>query len=322
MKALKSDNMLKIISLVIAIGLWIYVVLVQNPDREETFKNVPVVFTQKAELEEKGLTLLNDKDITIDLTVRGNVKNIVNMSSSDITVIASLSSVEEKGSHSVATSVVLPYGNLEVLNKKPSTITVDVDDLVTEAFDVKVVAKGTPMESYITGELKSTPEKITLKGAKSIIDGVHSVVAEVDVDNKNSDIATVTGPKLIDSNNTEISSSHISFDTQEIQVRCEMLKTKTVDLIPELSSNLISEDYLYQPDKNTLSTINIKGPANIIDRLTEVKTMPITLSDIDESGNAEVDLNLPDGVSSLDGDTFVIRFNKNILTPQEENEVD
>lgn len=320
MKALKSDGMLKIISLVIAIALWIYVVQVQNPDREETFKNVPVVFTQKAELEGKNLIILNDKERTVDLTIKGSMKNIVNISSSDITVVANLSSIEEKGSHTVVTSVVLPYGNLEVVNKKPSTITVEVDDLVTEEFDISVKAVGTPAQSYVTGEMSSTPEKVKVTGAKTIIDGIHSVVAEVDVNNKNSDIATITNLKIFDSNNTEINNAHVTFDNEEIQVRCEMLKTKTVDLIPELSSNLLSEDFLYQPDKNTLQTINIKGPADVIDKLTSVKTMPISLSDIDESGNAEIDLNLPDGVSSLDGDTFVIRFNKNTMETEEAEE--
>ena len=44
MKALKNDGMLKIISLVIAIGLWIYVVQVQNPDREETLTEMKHMF--------------------------------------------------------------------------------------------------------------------------------------------------------------------------------------------------------------------------------------------------------------------------------------
>ncbi len=311
MKILKSDNMLKIISLVIAIGLWIYVVQVQNPEREKTFKGVPVVFTQRAELEDKDLIVLNDKDRTVDITLKGNMKNIMNISSSDITVVADLSPIEEKGTHSVNTSILLPYGNLEVVKKTPSSISVEVDTLISKMFDINVVAVGSPKADFIPGELLANPNQVKVTGAKTIIDGIGSVVAEIDVNGKDTDIAAVTAPKAFDSSDKEISFSHISFDNEEIQVRCQMLKTKTVNLIPVLSSDLRTEEFSYQPDRNTLSTINIKGPADVIDELTAIRTMPISINDIDAAGDAEVTLYLPDRVSSLDGDSFTIRFNKN-----------
>lgn len=320
MKSLKSDNMLKILSLIIAIGLWFYVVQVQNPEREETFKDIPVVFTQTAELENKDLILLNDKDRTIDVTVRGNMKRILNISAEEITVVAELGSIEEKGKHTVVANVVLPYGNLEIVKKNPSVVSVEVDDLITKTFEISTSAMGTPKEGFVAGETIATPSEILVTGAKTIVDGISSVVATVDVSGKDTDIATVTVPKAFDSNNKEINHNHISFDTEEIQVRCEMLKTKTVSLIPVLSSDLKTDEYYYQPDKNALSKINIKGPADIVDTLLAVRTKPISVRDINESGDAEISLNLPDRVSSLDGDTFIIRFNKTLVPKQDTNE--
>lgn len=319
MKIFKNDNMLKLISLIVAIGLWIYVVQVQNPEREKTFKNVPVVFTQKSALEEKDLIILNDKERTVDLTIKGNMKNIMNMSSTDVTVVADLGSIEDKGSLSLVTNVVLPYGNLEVVSKNPSTIQVEVDNLITKNFKIDVVPVGSPKENFVVGETTTSPKEINVTGPKTIVDGIASVVAEVDVNEKDSDTVAVTYPKVFDSNQKEINTSHIKFDVGEIQVRCEMLKTKTVDLIPVLSSDLRTENFYYQPDKNTLSTINIKGPTAIVDKLYSVKTMPISLSDISESGDAEVTLNLPEGVTSTDGETFVIRFNKNAYFEQKKD---
>lgn len=316
MKFLKGDNMLKILSLVIAIALWIYVVQVQNPEREKTFKNVPVVFTQKTLLENKDLIVLNDKDRTVDITLKGSMKNIVNIESTDVAVVADLSTIEEKGTHTVNTSVLLPYGNLEVVKKHPSSVSVEVDTLISKTFDIQVAATGTPKAEFVPGEMLANPKEVKVTGAKTIIDGISKIVAEVDVNGKDTDLAAVTVPKAYDSNDNEIGATHISFDVEELQVRCQMLKTKTVNLIPVLSSDLRTEEFSYQPDKNALSTINIKGPADVIDALTVIRTKPISINDINNAGDAEVTLSLPDRVSSIDGDSFTIRFNKTVY-PQD-----
>lgn len=310
MKLLNSDNMLKLTSVIIAIALWFYVVQVQSPDIEKTFKGVPVVFTQKASLEEKGLILLNDKDRTIDVKLKGKRKHMVDVSQENLTVLADVSAIEEPGTHTVYTSIVLPYGNLEVLNKNPSSLVVEVDNLVSETFDVEVRTDGKPKDNYVTGNITATPDKVKITGAKSILDGIHNAVATININNEDSDVATVTYPRAFGSNDKEIDSSYIKFDTEEIRVRCEILKTKSVSVVPVLADELKSGEVEYTPDKSSLSDIKVKGAANIIDALSSVKTKPITLEDIDSSDNATVELELPDGVSSIDGDSFIIRLTK------------
>ena len=310
MKMLKNDGFLKILSLAIAIGLWFYVVQVHNPDMEKTFRGIPVVFAQKSTLEDKGLILLNDKDITIDVEVRGNRKNMMNLSSSDITVVADISTIEDKGAHNVVTTVMLPYGNLEVVNKKPSTFTVEVDDLVTETFDIKVLTIGSPQEGYAVDTTEAIPEKIQVTGAKTILGGIESVLAEINVTDKFSDVTTVASPKIFDSNGKEISTSHVKFDKDNINVRCKILKTKSVQIKPVISGNLAVDGDIYQLDRDSIPSINIKGPANIISGITHVKTIPITVFDIDDSGDAKITLDLPEGVTSVDGDYFTIRFTR------------
>ena len=63
-KQLKSDSALKVLSLVIAIALWFYVVQVESPDINRTIKDVPVVFTQKS--------LLEEREVVLDLSLQQN----------------------------------------------------------------------------------------------------------------------------------------------------------------------------------------------------------------------------------------------------------
>ena len=307
---LKSDSALKIFSVVIAVCLWFYVVQVQSPDINRRIKGVPVVFTQKNILEEKNLILLNDNEHTIDIEIRGPRKYVMDVDSENLTVLADVSNIESTGRHIVFTNIVLPYANLEVTNKNPSMLSVDVDHLVTAQKPVEVVTEGTPKNSYMVGDVTAEPEEVTIKGPKTIIDGIKSVAVIVDVDNKTADMAGVEPVRVLGTNDKEIKSQLLSFSTAEIEVRAEILKTKSVKLEPVFTSafQAMSEEYIL--DENSIKEVNIGGVQAVVDTLSSVPTKPIDISHLNEDGDVSVSLDLPQGVRSLDGESFTLRFSR------------
>lgn len=306
-KNVLSDRTLKIISLVIAIGLWLYVGQVQNPDIERTVKDVPVVFSQKRALEDKGLVLIDDNEHTIDIRIKGRRQYVYGVDSSTITVLADVGSLDSTGSHTLMTNVVLPYANLEIINKTPSVVAVTVDDLMEREFKVSVETEGTPKTDYIVGRMTSSLETITVKGPKSIVNGIEKVSAVVDVSSKTEDVALVSEFTVYGSNNKEIKSPYITLSESSAEVRCEILKTKTVNLIPVFAGD-VSQAMKFLPDSNNTKTVKIAGAPEVIDDITEISTKPIEESEINSSGEASVELSLPTGVRSLDGDSFIFRF--------------
>lgn len=306
-KNVLSDRTLKIISLVIAIGLWLYVGQVQNPDIERTVKDVPVVFSQKSALEDKGLVLIDDNEHTIDIRIKGRRQYVYGVDSSTITVLADVSSLGSTGSHTLMTNVVLPYANLEIINKNPSVVAVTVDDLMEREFNVSVETEGTPKTDYIVGRTTSSLETITVKGPKSIVNGIEKVSAVVDVSSKTEDVALVSEFTVYGSNNKEIKSPYITLSEVSAEVRCEILKTKTVNLIPVFSGD-VSQAMKFLPDSNNTKTVKIAGAPEVIDDITEISTKPIEESEINSNGEASAELSLPTGVRSLDGDSFIFRF--------------
>lgn len=309
MKQTKGDLPLKVLSVLIAIGLWFYVVQIQSPDIERTIKGVPVVFTQKAALEEKGLILLNDKEHTMDIKIKGKRKYVVDVNSTNLTVLADVSSIDETGTHTVFTNIILPYGNLEVVNKSPTMLTVDVDNLVTVEKEIQIKVNGEPRTDYIVGNITKSQETVSLKGPKSIIDGIQTVSAEIDVNGKDADIEEKEVPiKTYGSNEKEIKSSYITPSAQTVEVRCEILKTKLVDIVPVLAEDLQEGKSTFQLDTNSVKRIRIAGARDVIDTLSAVQTKPIPLSAVNEDGDAAAELELPVGIRSLDGEKFTFRF--------------
>lgn len=313
---LRDDLALKVVSVLIAIALWFYVVQVQSPDIERTIKGVPVVFSQKSVLESRGLILLNDKEHTIDIKIRGKRKYVIDASAENITVLADVSAIEETGEQTIYTSIILPYGNLEIINQNPSVLTVEVDNLVTVEKEIEVRTEGEPKADFVIGSATVSPTSVQLKGPKSILDGVASVAANIDIDEKDADIETVVPLKIYGSSGKEIKSDYISADVTEAEVRCEILKTKLIDVQPYFDSADLEAADEYRLDTGSMKQIKIAGPKDLIDTLSAIKTKPISIADISENGEATVELDLPTGVRSLEGSSFTFRFIRQNLTQE------
>ncbi|MBQ2696458.1 MAG: hypothetical protein IJF61_04065 [Clostridia bacterium] len=314
-KAFSGDRALKIFAAIIAISLWFYVVQVQNPEIKKTIKGVPVVFSQSGLLEEKNLVMLNDSEYTVDIEIRGPRKNVMKVNRKNISVLADLGAIDSTGRHTVVTNVVMPYSSLEVLSKSPSAVSVDVDTLITVTKPVEVFAQGTPKDSYIVGNTSTNPEEITVKGPKSIIDSIQSVGVSVSVDGKSADTAGRGIVLALGTGEKEIVNQNLTYSIGEIEYHVEILKAKTVNLEPVFSeaAQYFASEYVL--DENSIKTIRIAGVQAMVDSMEKIKTEPITLRDISAGGEVTVKLDLPEGVRSLDGDSFTLRFSRRL--PQE-----
>ncbi|MBO5930478.1 MAG: hypothetical protein J6Q27_04205 [Clostridia bacterium] len=307
---MKNDISMKIISLLFAIIMWFYIIQVQSPEIEKTVKDIPVLFTQKAELEGRNLTLINDKEYTVDLKVRGQRKYLVDLNKSNVSVLADVGGLD-KGTHSVYTNVVVPYGNVEVVNQRPSVVMVSVDEIVETEKDIRVTTHGNPADGYHVGTIKVTPSKMKVRGAKSIVGGIDHIAATIDVSDKSEDISTVESFELIGTADKVINTSYVTTAQDTIDVHCDILKKKTVGIDLKFEAGLNTGNEWYTLDDNSLKTIEVAGTASAIERLERVETQLITRHMIREDGEVEVQLVLPAGIESLDGEKITLKLKKN-----------
>ncbi len=307
---MKNNLSAKIISLLFAIGMWFYIIQVQSPEVEKTIKNVPVFFSQRVELESKDLVLINDKEYTVDLKIRGQRKFLTDIDATDISVSADVSKIEQTGTHSINTSVAIPYGNIEVLKQTPSSVTVTVDELVEEKKEIKVVPTGTPKEGYVVGETKASPGTVKIRGAKSIVGAIDHVAASVDVSNRTEDVSSVVRLKMISTSDTEIESPYVTCSEETVDVHCEILKKKTVTLEPVFAPDVNTKAEWYVLDDNALKSVEVSGTVSALEDLTKVKTEVITREMIGKDDKVEVKLVLPSGISCLDGDKLTLKLKR------------
>lgn len=181
---MKSKITMLILSLVIAFGLWFYVISVISPDSEITITNVKVDVVGKVKLQESGLIVTSDTDnITVDLVLTGNRTDLMKLDRDSFIATADISSIDKAKLEQPVPITVTAPGNVTV-ETQYDYITVRVEKLVTNTevplnlvYDESELAPGyTLKKSGIT-----YPEFIAVAGPESLMQTVDRAEAVVDL---------------------------------------------------------------------------------------------------------------------------------------------
>lgn len=84
---LTKDFTIKLLSLVLAFLLWLYVMGEENPEIPYEINDVPVKLINSDTLEKKGLIVLDEKNYTVNVKVRGRRSDVLNIAAQNISVL-------------------------------------------------------------------------------------------------------------------------------------------------------------------------------------------------------------------------------------------
>lgn len=91
---LKNKKVQAVLSLLIAIGLWIYVIGSVDPTVTTTVRNIPVEMTNQKVLKELGMSAALVEPETVDITIKGARSNVNEAKKSEISATVDVSNCE------------------------------------------------------------------------------------------------------------------------------------------------------------------------------------------------------------------------------------
>ncbi|MBR5489251.1 MAG: hypothetical protein IKV72_06055, partial [Firmicutes bacterium] len=222
---LKNNRLNMIIALLIAIGLWVYVVGEKNPEKDIQIKDVPITFINEETLGANNLTLLSVSDSYVDVQVKGVLSEIKKVSRNDIKVVADLEGYKE-GEHTVRLQIG-KINNVEMETKQK--ISIIVDQLVTEEKPVGVSMAGSisdDIEPYI---VQLSQQHISVTGAMTLVNQIEKIDAPLDIGKVGSELKSFTvNVRPVDRNGETVKNVVMSADS--ISVSAVNLNKKTVRL--------------------------------------------------------------------------------------------
>lgn len=289
----QSKKLNLLVSFVIAIILWAYVIGEINPVTTKSFAEVNINLENQIALEERGLAIESMSDDKINVTVKGERSRIQNVEKDDVYAKVDLA-LARAGHNELDVNVRTPE-KVNVEKKSLSKVRLTVGELVSEERPTKIVYVGGTNSDLEPYTIEKTPEKVTIRGAMSNVEKVSQVVAKVRVD-QIKDKETIVEAELVpvDKNGKKV--NWIRLSSSQIQVKAVMTKTKKVDLDVPIQGN-DSGDVKLEYQK----TVMIKGNADVVKEISKIETEPVDLSSYNQNTTIELKPILPEGVQLAAG---------------------
>ena len=208
MKERLTNNLgLKILSVVIAVFMWLIMVNVSNPLVSDS-QEVTVDMINAEVLEKSNLTyeIIGKKTVTISYEVR--IRDRYKISASDFYVYADLAEMYDV-TGSVPVKIEVNDRNVKAMIEgtpiaKPGVVRVETEPLQKKRFYLTVNTIGQEEEGYVTGDVALNPEYVYVTGAESVIGQISSVGVELNVEGANSDMEGTTPVYFYDANGNKV----------------------------------------------------------------------------------------------------------------------
>lgn len=291
-KKLENNLALKIIAVLFAVGLWLFVNNVDDPVITARY-SVKVTVQNENYIYDAGKTYQIEEDArTVTVLVRGRESVVQNRT--DLSVVANLTEVQDKD----ATSTYVPVTfqevsgiTLEDVEIFPKVIPIRIENSDQKEFVVDVRNRdGEPGNGYEIGEMISDPEIVTIQGPESIIEKISNVVAYIQLNGETSDTVISTRLEVIDKNGDALTDDleYLNFDIgneRTVNVSVKLWKVREGIRMEADYSGQPASGYVVSKVTVTPETISVAGS----DEALEI---------LEENGNA---IQIPADLVNIDG---------------------
>ena len=330
-KLLDNKKFLAVFSLVIAIVFWLVIEIAENPSRDVTVTDVPVILVEQKDDNGNSLNPIGNYVDKVTVTVTGPGYIVGTIGKEDITIsVKPEKPIVEAGDYILRLSAsvnaddckaVVNFESIKVYYdyQKDVNVAITVDDSDFKKFettDSKV--KRSILKNNFDGTELTT---LTVSGPSKEVDKIARVDVRPDLSTLNTNnltFMTTTFESIVefyDAAGKKLDSSLFKYNT-DTSVRCVVHKTASVKLRPTFTNlpsyftqnsselkyslsayNEISGKY------DAVTEINLEGPVDVINRLVEtgLELEPIDFANVRPGKTSfNIALSLPDEVVNVD----------------------
>jgi hypothetical protein len=276
----KKVNIL--LSVILSVILWAYVINEANPMTTKVFKDVPITYLNTDIMEENGYAILSSEIENVNVTVRGQRSALNTLNAEDITVTADMIDVA-KGENEVELNVLTP-NNITLDGMSKRTLNLVIENRVVAEFESEIVFKNLSNEQEEPIIIEQAKTMFEVSGAETLVETVSNLQIEVDAKDIDDEMRTLKVTAYpVSSNGTII--RNLTVTEPETTVTVVNCKTKTVKLNVNVINN---EDGIYQRTYKASKTITIKGYDEYLEETDSIGTEPINISYLTESQVLEI----------------------------------
>lgn len=291
---------LKILAVISAVILWLVVVNIDNPQVTRTISGIPISIKDEEVLESQNKVYTITSSETASVMVTGKRKVVDNLTIEDFVAEVSLNEMSIVNAVPINVTAKNSTVAKEVeISLTTTMMTLELEDVITETYDITVVTNGSPATGYVAGEITKGREYIKVTAPVSIHEKIDMAVVSVDISNVKDDVSKRCTIELYTANGKKLSiDDGIVLSASRARVDVDILKTKTVEVNVSTQGEVHS-GYEYIETVYTPETITIMGQPEVVDTITQLELPTVDISDARENVEISYDIldYLPDGIS-------------------------
>ena len=293
-RAIRHEFALKVISVVAAVGLWVYVMNHEDPIRHETYdRRVEVVGVPS------GLVVARVLPERVRVTVTGRLSSLQRGAMEGMRVVADVSRGTEGRVQAELHVVGVPERvKVEYLERSTAQVFLDRESTVTRR--VRPVVRGeTDKAAELAKRLQVRPAEVMISGPVQSLQRIEAVVTQVEQDALAPGRAVSRPLEALDADGRTIRGLAFKPAMVVVEMPDEQTATRNVPVEVDLGSAPAGMTILQ--GKVTPSRVTIRGKPEAIRNITAVRTERQDISGLKGSRTWTARLALPPGVSTAEG---------------------
>lgn len=298
-QSVQRNLLAKVIALVVATVLWLYVMNEQNPTIEGTF-SIPIELVNVPD----GYVLTQSvKAAKID--VRGARSYFVSASPDSFKVVADLAGLDS-GTHDVNLHAILPQG-FELVSIEPVSLQVELDQIIRREVPVAIVQTGAPASDVTVAKVEQEYSFVRVEGPASIVNRVEEVVGYIALSGNKEDFTATPTLNALDAGGKSVSGVDIAPASVQVKVQLARGLVKKVVTVHPVLEGALPDGLTLGDVTATPAKIEVAGNTEALEKIVSVDTEKVALDTLTSAGKHTVQalLLLPAGVTVTNSEVML-----------------
>lgn len=308
-KILDSKPLYLVLSALIAVALWIFVVSSDEDTSTWTVYNVPVQFVGVDVLESRNLMIVSDTP-KVTLRFSATTSTYAALDKSAISVTVDVSGIAAAQEYSMGYNVAYPASvseSIQPVSQSPTNVTFTVARYTTREVELRGVFEGSAAEGYLLGnsdDFLFSPSTITVSGQEELVNQVAYALVVVTGEELTESVSGEYTFQLISNSGEELSGLDVTCSAETVYVTFPILATAEIPLHANFTygGGASERNVSYEL---SVDSIIISGDKSDVDSISQIELESIDLADVLDGDSITLKIPLANELNNLSGYTEV-----------------
>ncbi|MCR5409796.1 MAG: hypothetical protein K6E90_02330 [Lachnospiraceae bacterium] len=275
---------LKLLATMLAVMIWLVVVSIDNPVKDQNFTQIPVTILNGDVLEATGQAYeLADSSSTVTVTARAERSVLAQLSRDDFSATIDMNNYSN-GRVPITVKANRLSDKIVSLTPRTAYAAVDVEKLGTKQFSIDYEVTGEPAEGYSVGDVILASNVVRVQGPESMVETIDRAIVRISAQGMTRDMRTETPIIFIDRNGDDMDAERLELSRTSVSVTVEIWADREIPVTYGYTG-IPAEGFATTGNLNaTINTIELSGDP---DALSGIGAISVPSEEIDITGATE-----------------------------------